>query len=101
MIVTKPKKSKTEEISELNNCVDVRVVNVDPGEIDNLNALLDAMGSADEYAENVTDAGPGQNYVVTVKTGELRELKDALRLVLQVVQPDRVEIEPWDGFMHS
>lgn len=83
--------------NQLLDCVDVRIRNVKKQEIESLTLLLDAMRSPQEYAENVVNCGRNKNYVVTVKTGRLQPLKDALRAVLRVVNAERIDIEPWDG----
>jgi len=84
----------------LTNCVDVRINDVRPGEIDSLSTIMNATTAQDEFLKNVELSGRAQNYVVTVKTGELPELKNALRMVLQVVRPERIDIEPWNGPSH-
>ena len=84
----------------MRNCVDVRISNVEQSEIATLNALINSLDGVQEERERFVAADREHNYVVTVTTGELPELKHALRLVLQVVEPDRIEIEPWDGTVH-
>ncbi|MFQ5649386.1 MAG: hypothetical protein ACE5IY_05545 [bacterium] len=73
--------------------VDVRVNDVDNAEIDYLTTVIEALKS-DDYRESVIDSNQGNKaFVVTVKKCELQELKDALRVILQVVTPERVDID--------
>ncbi len=73
--------------------VDVRVNDVDNSEIGYLSTVIDALKN-EHYTEPVIDQSRGSRaFVVTVKKCELQELKDALRVILKVVKPERIEIE--------
>ena len=74
--------------------IDLRINDVNPIEISNLSTLIDALKSP-QYHENVIPSRPGRNdFVVTVKPAGLQEIKEALRLILRIVEAERVEIEP-------
>lgn len=79
------------------NCVDVKIANVGPTEISTLTTLMDSLRDSDEYIDSIVTSGSDSNYIVTVKKGELAQLKEALRAVLRVVTAERVEIQPWNG----
>ena len=75
-------------------CVDVRVINVDESEINALESLISSRRSTNEWESDIDRPEGQKDFVVTVRTGELHELKDALRAVLKVVKAERIAIEP-------
>lgn len=75
-------------------CVDVRVINVDDSEINTLESLINSLRSTNEWESGIDRPEGHKDFVVTVRTGELHELKDALRAVLKVVKAERIAIEP-------
>ena len=76
------------------SCVDVRVINVDESEINTLESLISSLRSTNEWESGIDRPEGHKDFVVTVRTGKLHELKDALRAVLKVVKAERIAIEP-------
>jgi hypothetical protein len=74
--------------------VDVRINNVDAEEIYSLNSVK-TFAMNPQYSERIVDQNEGRNdFVIRVKPGNLEGLKNALRNILQIVRPDRINIEP-------
>lgn len=86
-------KQKSGVIDPMVNQVDLRVNNIDFHELDRLNALLAELNGKLRNAIIQNHTGR-KDYVVTVKPGRLEEIKEALRILLQIVKPDRIAIEP-------
>ena len=73
--------------------IDVRVNNVDNSEIDYLTTIVDAIKSEDFGNALISSDRGKTDYIVTIRKCELDRLKEALRLILQVVKPERIEID--------
>lgn len=84
---------KDQERVNLMYGVDVRINRVDNSEINYLMSVLQAMKNEDLQEAIINSSDGEKAFVVKVKTGELNQLKSALRAVLQVVKPERVDIE--------
>ncbi len=73
--------------------VDVRVSDVDRSEIDYLTNVVGEINSKSFQESLINSDEGGTDFVVTIKKCELDELKEALRIILQVVNPERIEID--------
>lgn len=73
--------------------VDLRVNNIDNNEMQQLNSLLETLKNK-HFRDHIVRNGIVNDYIVTITPGRLQEIKDALRLLLQIVQPERIAIEP-------
>ncbi|RMF65003.1 MAG: hypothetical protein D6743_08515 [Calditrichaeota bacterium] len=81
-------------MKKLVNQVQLRISDVDVNEINSLSASIEALRNP-RYQDSVVHRGSGEHeFVVTVKPATLQSLKDALWMVLHIVQPERIAIEP-------
>lgn len=73
--------------------VDLRVNKVDNDEMQRLNSISDTL-KARHFRDQIINNGLESDYILTVTPGSLQEIKDGLRLLLQIVKPERIAIEP-------
>lgn len=73
--------------------VDLRIDDVSTNEIHELSTLIYALKSS-QYNDNVVKNGDGkQDFVVTVKPARLDEIKQALHVILRIVNAERIAID--------
>lgn len=78
--------------SIVEDCVDVRVKEVNEFEIEQLDALFRAL--QDEHLRNcIKDNAQKKEYVVTINPLNLSMLKKALHVIIPLVTPERIEID--------
>ncbi|MFQ5603138.1 MAG: hypothetical protein ACE5HS_07705 [bacterium] len=75
------------------NRVDLRINNVNLNEITELNSLISTLHNP-SYQDDVVHSSDGHDaYVVTVTPANLQRIKDALRIILRIVNAERIAIE--------
>lgn len=73
--------------------VDLRVHNVDVVELSQLTTSVDKLENL-RFEENVVQTNEGdQEFILTVKPATVQQIKDALRVMLRVVTPERIYID--------
>ena len=73
--------------------VDLRIGDVNINEIEELSTLVYALQGS-KYEENVIENGDGkQDFVVRVKPARLNEVKEALHVILTIVNGERIAID--------
>ncbi len=73
--------------------VALRITNVEMQEINNLNSEICTVNNL-SYHDDIIEKEQGINdYIVTVSPADLQKVKDTLRVILKVVESERVAIE--------
>ena len=78
--------------------VDVRIADVDTEETQHLTIVIDELATSPATKSACKLSIQDNDLVVTIIPGELSRLKNALRRILDIVNPDRIDIEPFDGY---
>ncbi len=80
-------------MAEVVDRVDLRVHNVDVVELSQLTTSVDKLENL-RFEENVVQTNEGdQEFILTVKPATVQQIKDALRVMLRVVTPERIYID--------
>jgi hypothetical protein len=74
--------------------VEVRIADVDTEETQNLTIVMDELATSPTTNSACRLTIRNKDLVVTIIPGELSRLKNALRRILNIVNPDRIDIEP-------
>jgi hypothetical protein len=78
--------------------VDVRIADVDTEETQHLTIVIDELATSPATKSACKLSIQDNDLIVTIIPGELSRLKNALRRILDIVNPDRIDIEPFDGY---
>ena len=74
--------------------VEVRIADVDSEETQNLTIVMDELATSPATRSSCRLTVQNNDLVVTIIPGELSRLKIALHRILNIVNPDRIDIEP-------
>lgn len=74
------------------NRVDLVVTQVNPNEVNRLTAEIDGLRFNGD-AEQIYNSPISDEFVVTLRSTSLPEIKDMLWAMLKIVEPERIDIE--------